>query len=158
MEEHFGSPSPLPPEILIQITADIGDEFQNYGCAEERLEAVLEGKTIQIGPAEKIGFLVRPKSVCACAVYACPFWVFVADPSGKYKLFGKINAHTLTIDGSKSVNGLFQLEAYLGTAGWEDLSKWSYDGKNYVETERNYIDKNSSEEISPQPVNQPDRK
>jgi len=62
VDDHLDSPEPLPPEVLDQITGDIGSELSTYGCFEEKLEDVMEGKTIVIGPKGKTGFLVRPKS------------------------------------------------------------------------------------------------
>jgi hypothetical protein len=136
MEERFDSPDPLPREVLAQITSHIGAEFPKFHCLEKRLEDVLQGKAMRIGADGRIGFLVLPNTPCACAVWSCPFWVFVMNSGGKFELAGKIDAGTLTVDESRCVNGLFQLETYSGTAGWEDESKWTYNGQTYIESER----------------------
>lgn len=143
MEEHFDSPVPLPQAVASKIISDIGSKFSKYGCIEKTVDALLEGKEIRLGPKGERGFLVRPKSLCACAVYSCPFWLFIIDKAGTYRMAAKIDAHTLTIDQKQITNGLFQLNAYSGTAGWDNKSKWTYDGTKYLQTKHIYRDKMS---------------
>ncbi len=135
MEERFEVPVPIPQQILRYLESQIGGDFERMGCSEDQLSEVLEATEIRLSKRGSAAIIVKPFKVCACAVHTCPFWIFLRCQSG-FCPAGKIDAGILTVRKQKSAKGLYQLDAWAGTAGWSYKGLYSFNGKEFREIKR----------------------
>jgi hypothetical protein len=136
MEHPFRVPAHIPEQVIQQLRAEM-DQLRSQSNCGPVLEALLESTTTKLNTRKTAShMLVKPSSVCLCAVNTCPFWIFERKREG-YAFIGKIDAHTVKV--LKGTNhGYHQISSYAGTAGWSDRKIWRFDGQHYVVHKRDY--------------------
>src|SRR2546423_694272 len=145
MEDSFSNSIRIPSDVLARVVKEFDLEHSGCGGDPQRL---FEAANIHLSISPKReALVVKPRTVCLCALHACPYWIF-EHQNTHYRLVGRFEAHTIGL--RKKVNhGYRQIITSSGTAGWTYKALWTFDGKRYKMAwrEDKHYDDDSPEQI-----------
>jgi hypothetical protein len=110
MEEHFGRAIPVPRSIIAQLRPALDPTREAASCGPI-LDALIEATPIALSSGVHV-LLVKPSSVCLCAAWSCPFWLF-RKHAGRFEQIGRVDAASLEVTGKLS----HAIDSWLHTPG-----------------------------------------